>query len=262
MKPALLSALLCVFLALTTDAPAAQRTNESFNNGANGWVGTTFGPAAWNIGGGQAQITFFNTEPPFPYKGTLSNAPTASSGSFTGNYDQAGINIIGFTFRAPQFLPSEIIELDWGGSTSVFRQGFSVTQTGVWYNFYASISDKSKHEWGAIKGNLSDFSAARQSVRFVSVRVTTSASTNQTVYEIGSIYLDNEPEIGGLAAINSVESQIRGEYLLTNILYNVESAPDVTGTWSQAQTFLPTNHIQWINVTNSSSRQFWRFVRP
>lgn len=40
----------------------------------------------------------FDPAPMFPDIGTLSNAAGATSGSITGNFDAAGIDVIGFPF--------------------------------------------------------------------------------------------------------------------------------------------------------------------
>lgn len=44
-------------------------------------------------------------------------------------------------------------------------------QTGVWYTFTASLQEEDKNQWTVNKGSLSDFSAARQTVHHVAVRV-------------------------------------------------------------------------------------------
>ena len=111
--------LLAGWMVWAVDLPAAQPTNESFTAGASGWAGTTgstpFGETGvWSFTGGAARVLFFNPGFPVPDSATLSNTPTASGGAFTGNYDQAGINLIGFSVLAPQIVPDGFVILEGG----------------------------------------------------------------------------------------------------------------------------------------------------
>jgi hypothetical protein len=244
---------------------SAQITNETFLSGANGWGGTSdAGTGVWTFTGGVARVRFVDTTPfPIPDVGILSNRPGATSGAFTGNYDSAVITLIGFDFQAVEFLPSGFISLEWGGSTSIYQVGFSSDglQTGVWYTFTAPITVETKSLWAVLNGSLDDFSAARQSVSNIAIRITRTGTT-QRHYLIDNIFIANQPAMGSLMYSSGSIFRLRADYVQTNIIYHLEAAPDITGTWSQAQTFLPTNQPQWVDVTNSNSRQFWRVIRP
>jgi len=267
MKTKGLLLLYVSIFALPACSFSAQLTNESFDAGANGWVGSVdplINSGVWDFSGGEARVTFFNTGIPIFDFGMLSNSSTASSGAFTGNYDTAGINVIGFTFQAPTLLPGggSNVVLRWGGSTSVFQRAFTVSQTGVWYNFSASLADAAKFEWDPFIGSHEDFSAARKSVSFVTIRFFRSAIA-QHDFVVGSIYLGNQPEVGSFITVSQTDSQLLGKALLVGKTYEVESAQAVTGTWSFAQSFVATNAMQWVSVTNNSGTTlFWRMKRP
>lgn len=262
------SSLVCLaaFLAGAT-ALAAQRVVEGFTGGANGWAGTTgstpFGETGeWTFTGGVARVQFFDPGFPVPDSGTLSNTPAASSGSFTGNYDQAGINRIGFSIYASQVVPANgFAILEWAGSTSLYQKGFTVAATGVWYQFSASLADEAKGTWTVLAGSPDDFAAARQSVKYVSIRVNRNGSPDQ-VFLVDDIFLGGNPGAAALAPAGNSVFHSRWGGLLTSRAYSVESAPEVTGVWSVAQSFTATSHVQGVAVTNAGPRGFWRVIGP
>jgi len=244
---------------------SAQITNESFGSGANGWIdSTTFGTGNWSFTGGVARVNFINTGIAFPDGAKLSGTASASSGAFTGNYDQAGINLVGFSFLAPQIVPptNTFVVLEWGGSTSIFQKGFSVTATGVWHHFSVSLSDEAKGQWTTIQGSKDNFVAARQSVSFILISVSRNGILEHE-YVIDNIFLAGQPSFGALAWSTGSTFHARADDLLSNRTYDVESAPEVTGTWTMSQSFISTNTMQWINITNIQPQQlFWRMVIP
>ncbi len=260
--PARLSAL--VLHAVTFSLYGAARTNETFDSGANGWVGTTsFLTGNWAFSGGEAKISFADIGMfAFPDFGLLSNSPSATSGSFTGNYDAAGANVIGFSFYAADILPGggSNVVLRWRGSTSVFQKAFTVAQTGVWYNFSMPLSDAARFEWDLFVGSYDDFPAARQAVSSVNIRVFRNGSAAHS-FAIGEIYLSNEPE-SVTFAITGSNALVGAGGLLTGEAYDIESASEVSGTWSYAQSFVATNSQQIIQVTNTGDRLYWRLLGP
>jgi len=256
-------AWVCFVLAVIfpLSAQSARITNETFAGGANGWMGTTvFGSGQWSFTGGTARIKF-NTGFAFPDSATLSNSASASSGAFTGNYDQAGINLIGFSFLAPQIVPSGFVILEWGGSTSIYQKGFTVSTTGVWHNFAMSLSDQAKGQWTTIQGSINDFTAARQSVSFVTIRVTLNGVMFHE-FLIDNIFLAGQPGISNYVFSGGSIFSMHMNELQSNLTYHVEAAPDVTGVWTFAQSFIATNRIQTVNITNSAPQQFWRTKIP
>jgi len=231
---------------------------ESFSSGASGWLGSSFFSGTWTFTGGVARVKFPNQgEFAFPETGTLSNSPSASSGSFTGNYDAAEISVIGFRFKAQHVLPSGLVILEWGGSTSVYQQGFAINTTGVWVTCTASLADDAQSSWSPIAGSLDDFAAARQSVKFVSIRMTRTGTLYQE-FLLDDLYLAGQPSGSLLSTSNGTNFTFASDDLVSNLYYSVESAPMVTGTWQTTQTWLATNQSQVVILTNNAPQQFWR----
>lgn len=249
---------LTFFLVTAGTSRGANTTVETFSGGAQGWVGSSFFSGIWAFTGGVARVRFPNQgEIAFPETGTLSNSPSASSGSFTGNYDAANISVIGFRFMAPHVVPSGLVILEWGGSTSVYQQGFVVNATGVWFTCTASIADDAVAFWSPTEGSLDDFAAARQSVKFVSVRMTRTGTQSQD-YLLDDIYLAGQPSVGMISTSNGTNFTFASDDLVSNLYYEVQGAPAVTGAWQTIQTWLATNQSQIVILTNDAPQHFWR----
>lgn len=258
---------LIVLFLFSVRAMAASPVVESFGTGSNGWSGTGSGDGfnvagIWSFTSGYASLLFKNMG--FPNTGgggTLSNSPAASSGSFTGDYPQAGINLVGFSFYAAQVVPAAgYAILEWGGSTSIYQRGFTVGTTGVWYEFKASLADEAAGSWTVLQGSVDDFSSARQSVKFVRIRVNRNGIP-QHEFRVDDVYLEGEPDATTLDLGGGLFSSI-WDALHTGKTYHVESSPEVTGTWSVAQSFVATNVQHLITLTNVGDMLYWRFVRP
>lgn len=237
----------------------AQITNESFSGGTGGWVGSGgFGGTwAWTFTGGVARVQFINPGIQFPDYAELVN-----TGAFAGDYDLAGINLVGFSFIAHNLIPGGTnVILEWGGSTSVYQMGFTVSSTGLWYHFSASLSDAAQGRWTLRQGSMTDFPAARQSVSHVTIRVNRNGIPEHS-FSIDDIFLANQPAVGLLGPTSGTSTYFRADSLLVNHAYEVESSPAVTGTWTVIQSFIATNAMQWVAITNSGPQQFWRMVNP
>jgi hypothetical protein len=257
--------LMALGLCWTINLSAAQPTNESFTAGANGWAGSSQSPfgtfAFWSFTGGAARVLFTNPGFAIPESATLSNTPTASGGAFTGNYDQVGINLIGFSVLAPQVLPSGFIILEWSGSTSLYQRGFTMTATGVWHRFTASLADTERDRWTTLQGSIDDFAAARQSVSRVTIRISRNGLPDHQ-FVIDDLYLVGEPEAREVVAGGGDTLSTRWQALNAGVTYQVESAPAVTGVWAAAQSFVATGAVQSITLTNAGATRFWRTIRP
>jgi hypothetical protein len=229
---------------------AAQPAVETFTTGANGWEGVSdFGTGNWVFTGGMARVVF-DPAPLFPEIATVSNAAGATSGSFTGNYDAVGIDVIGFSFFAPNTPPaSSVVELEWGGSTSLYSRGFSVTQTGVWYTFTASLQEEDKSQWTVKRGSLSDFVAARQTVHHVAVRVARTLSvTHQFV--IDDLFVAGLP--GGASMARDASNRISWNGLLAGLDYQVQSTTNlIASPWVTVESLTATGALHATIITNA-----------
>jgi hypothetical protein len=233
---------------------SAQPTNETFTGGSNGWVGTTasaFGSfGIWSFTGGAARVLFPNPGFPVPENATLSNTPSASSGSFTGNYDAVGIATIGFSFLAPQIVPSGFVVLEWAGSTSVFQRGFTVATAGVWYHFTASLADVDRHQWTTLLGSSNDFAAARQSVKYVTIRFSRNGLLEHQ-FIIDDVFLAGQP--GGASISRDFDGMIRWDSLVAGVGYQVQSTTNlIAAPWVAVESLTATGVLHTTIITNSA----------
>jgi hypothetical protein len=252
----------CLLLAFPGSVFSASIGMETFSAGALGWNGSvTLGGGGWSFTGGVARITFVDTTPvPIPDTGVLSNTPPASSGIFTGNYDAAGVEMIAFRVMAPTELPSGVV-LVWGGSTAVFQRQFFITQTGVWVTCAASLADVDAGPWTVNQGAAENFDAARQDVRFVSVRIQRSGTAAQT-YFIDDLVVDALPAGAAPPVFSGEAVTMRWDHLQTNVAYRLESATELDGAWTVEQHLTATNRWMWMLSSNTHSRMFWRLTQP
>lgn len=86
----------------------------------------------------------------------MSNLTTASGGAITGNYDAAGIELIGFRFFSATELPSSV-HLELGGTTTSFQTIFYPSVTGVWQTFAASLQSVELGGWTNLLGPVKLF---------------------------------------------------------------------------------------------------------
>ncbi len=252
-----------VFFALVSAGPSAQITTEQFNAGAGGWQGSMFGNGAWTFTGGSARITFTNEVIPWPYVGTLSNLPTASGGSFTGNFDAAGIEIIGFRFFSASTNPSSV-RLELGGPTSSYQKTFFPNVTGVWQTLVVSLQSVALGGWSNLQGNVGAFVSVRQNVKYVAIKVDRAAVVDLTHHGIDDIFLDRLPVVRSLTPFTGAIFALQGDYLRTNETYRIEATTNLTSEWSSVASMVATSRLQHfsIPVDGSASQTFFRFRGP
>lgn len=249
-------------------ARAASRTTETFSAGANGWVGTSGGfvpTASWSFtNSGVATLVFAEQGMiGFPDWGILSNAPTASGGSFTGNFSSAGIEWISFRFYAQDAPPSSV-ELYVHGPTSSYRRLFYVPQTGQWHTLGASFVGPDAGAWTNLAGPSGNFAQVLEQVRGISIVVSRDGGTAKRTYRIDDIALAPLHAVVDFSAGAGGSTTLRATDLFTytGVTYAVESAPDVTGTWSVVKSFVPTGAVHDVALTGTTERLFWRLSMP
>lgn len=261
VKPTAIVVFVCLLAIKWADA--AQYTTEQFTAGANGWQGSGDpGYGSWVFTGGAARVNFVDTGFPFPIVGRLSNAPTASGGSFTGNYDAAGIELIGFRFLSNTDMPASV-SLELGGPTSVYQRIYYPSQTGVWHTFAASLRSVELGGWTNLQGPVTDFDQVRQNVKYVIIRVER-AGTTARQYLIDDIFLDRLPVVGPLTPSTGAFFSLQGDYLRTNETYRIEAATNLTSAWSPVASMVATSRLQQFSIPSddSPSQTFFRLRGP
>lgn len=251
-----------VLVGVATASLAASVTTETFNAGANGWVGTVNLAGAWGFSAGVAGVTFSDTGFPLPDEAKLSSSPAATSGSFTGNFVAAGIEAIGIRFQAVDALPSDVQFLLSGG-TSVYRRSFlsSVVQTGTWYTLVASLADAQLGGWTNLSGTLHEFHDSLTDVKGVTVRIARSGQAQQT-YLIDEIFLDHLPA-GAEFVFAEDEVSVRWTGLRPSVMYGIESTTNlISSPWQHLDQFIATAVQQILALPKTNTAQFLRITIP
>lgn len=249
-----------LFSALASTGFAASVTTETFNAGANGWAGTVNMAGTWSFAAGNAQVTFFDTGFPIPDEAMLTNQPGASSGSFIGNFVEAGIELIGIRFQAVDALPSDI-QLSFRGGTSVYQRSFSIAQTGAWHTLAASLADAELGGWTNLSGNLDGFQAALTDVKSLSVRIVRSGQAAQS-YLIDELFLDYLPA-GASIVVTGDEWIAQWDRLRPSASYVVEGTTNLLTTpWLPLAQFIATNQAQALTLPSTNTPQFLRLATP
>lgn len=252
--------LLCTLWSGVVDA--AGLTNEAFTFGANGWQGSlTLGNGSWSYTGGAVRITFNDTTPiSIPDTGTLSNLPGATSGSFTGDYLEAGINLIRFRFYAPTELPSGVTLL-WGGLSNIYFRQFTISQTGVWYNLDASLASPGRGEWNALQGSLTNFNTVLQNVKFVAIRVARSGVQKQQ-FVIDDVSITRQPVASAVSYGENLGAIVWAD-LITDVHYQVEATTNlIEPAWDMIESFTATSIVHQISHPETMNAIFYRMVMP
>lgn len=242
---------------------ASPGMETTFDDGAGAWAGTAgttpFGvTGAWSFQDGTARLTFSNPGFPAPDAGSL----TSTDPAFAGNFDVAGVNRIRFSFIAYDTLPPHgLVILEWAGSGAVFQQGFPVTATGVWHHFTASLSEDARDAWTAVEGSAEDYALARQSVDWITLRVHRNGMLGHT-YAVDNIRIEGDPDAASLLPVGGNAFGAHWHGLEAGRNYQVESATEITGSWTSVETFIATNATHDLIITNEGPRGFWRVLSP
>lgn len=271
MRRLLLFGLAGIVFTPTLPARAAQPYTETFTTGANGWIGSTtnsfLGPAngEWDFTTGVARMYFFdNGGFPVQESGTITNAPTASGGAFTGNLDSAGVSLVGFRVQMINITSStnppaaNSAALKWSGSSSTFVRVFDIPQTGRWYTFAASLASPSLGKWNALEGSSNDFDAARQNFKCLAITVNRSFGGEQQLL-IDDIFFARLPEATAISRAGET-NEITWSYLRTNESYAVETADSPTGTWAAVSAFTAAGPTYISADTDAPPTRIYRVV--
>lgn len=233
---------------------AASTHTATFSSGAEGWTNSGSLQIA---AASQALRGHFSAQGfPIPETGSLVATNTSSGGAFTGDYPDAGISLIGFSFMAEDVLPSTAL-LRWHGPTSSFFRSFAadVTTTGVWYQFAFSLRSKNAGSW--VGGSSSQFDDSLLDVGWLEIQLTRSGMAVQRYY-VDDVFVDGLPTGWVLSTTGGM--QVLWSSLRTNVAYTVESADEPTTSWDEAGNFVAINetHI-WSDVeATNNHRQVYR----
>lgn len=149
----LLSLVTLVAFATTPAVYAAGLGQEPFDNPLHGW--TFSGSGQGTVTNEAYEISFSEQGSPIPQTASLTADLLSSGGLFTGDYTDAGIQLLAFSFRAVDVVPS-VLKFEFTTATGSWFKTFSGMQTGQWYRVSSSLAGKDSGGWS---GAAEDFVA-------------------------------------------------------------------------------------------------------
>ncbi len=249
----------CALLGLTTlGAPAAGIVSEGFEDGQAASE-ASLAMGIWTFTGGVAQVTFDETTPyAIPDVAIL----RPSSGSFTGNYVEAGLGVIGFRFRCQGQVPSSLyVELSAGGS--VYQRVLPVSVSSEWQSYMVSLAGLEEGGWSVKKGSHAGFAAALEEVQSVALKIRRSGAS-ATDYAIDDLFVDGLPQAAGGVSASGSEFSMAWNYLQLGSPYTMQESPSLNGPWKDAQTVTATSRLQQFSIpaNGTAAQAFFRLRGP
>lgn len=234
-------------------ASAASLGTESFSTGLNGWT-NNIDATKWGASNQALRVAFGPNI--LPQNASLEGGPGASSGTFCGDYVAVGVEAVGFSFLAENVLPS-VLKLEITGGTNIFFQDLRprMTAVGVWNNFLISLADRDASRWAG--ASATEFANALTNISRVAIRITTSGSSAQA-YRLDGIFLDRLPSATTLIVSSANTTLVTFANLRTSFAYRVQSATDLTATWTNIAQLIASNRSETITVTNAAPPIFLR----
>ena len=249
----------CALLGLTTlGASAAGIESEGFADGQS-VLEASLAMGTWTFTGGVAQVTFDETTPyAIPDVATL----RPSSGSFTGNYVEAGLGVIGFRFRCQGPVPSSLyVELSAGGA--VYQRVLPVSVSSEWQSYMVSLAGVEEGGWTVKKGARADFAASLEDVRSMAIKIRRSGAS-ATDYAIDDLFVDGLPQAAGGVSASRTDLRMVWNYLQLGSSYTMQESPSLNGPWKDAQTVTATSRLQQFSIpaNGSAAQAFFRLRGP
>lgn len=238
---------------------AATTYTEEFSSGLSGWTNT--GSAlgiVWRHSNGTAQVQFNNQMFPFPESAVLVASNAASGGAFTGNYESAGIGVIGFDFMTLRTNPS-ILQCEWRSGTNIFFKDLTayVGPTGVWHSFCLPIASGDASFWAGAAGSL--FASSRTAVTAVAITVQRRTATSE-VYRVDRIYVDRRHQLG--QPVFTTNTILAAENLRTGRWYSVERAATPLDAMTPAAVVTAFVGAVSISLPATNSTETFRLLTP
>ena len=243
-----LGCFLVLALSFCAQAQAASLYTESFS-GSSGWSSSGGAAVAETLG--ELRVSFPDIFPLPPESVLLLATNGASGGAFTGDYAAAGVELIGFRFKADDAVPdSLLIELRAGAqSYSSPQLRGQVVQTGVWCDVWTVLGGD---EWA---GNSSVVTGVTQ----LAVYIKQAASGAETCH-VDDVFTDSMPIAGRVAAGAAETTIVSWSHLRSGWFYSVSTCVELpAGNWSNVSAFTTVGVQQDVVVTNEAAGRL--FIR-
>ena len=250
---------LIVAVGLARALDAAQPYREVFASAqAAAGSGLSLGAGAWTFTGETARVTFASTQPyAIPDVATL----RLSAPAFTGDYQAAGIGVMGFRFRCEQAAPSSLhLELTAGGS--VFQRIIPVTSVGVWNECMVSLSGAEAGGWSAKKGDLAGFAEALKQVQSVTLKFSRSGAAARD-YVVDDFYVDVLPD-GAQGSLETDKIRLVWDAVQVGLPYVMQESSHPAGPWQDTTVLSATNRLLQVEVPMNApgTLRFFRLRGP
>jgi hypothetical protein len=233
-------------------------TIETFTAALNDWTNTP-GSTVWRATNQFAEVAFAASL--VPATSSLIVTGGISGSAFIGDYDAKGIEAIGFKFRAEQVLPSTLTIRLLSGTNGYFQNVQTrIAVTGVWYQFVFSLESRDAGSWDGDAPEL--FPIVRQQIDSIAISVTKPSTMVTSRFRIDDIFIDRMHTAGAVPSSSSAVPVITAEFLQTNLVYGIETAPSLGGPWTREQTINATNRTMTWLLTNTHPVAFGRIVQP
>lgn len=263
--------LICIVSAWGDKASSAEPYTETFSASSNEWSWVQGLNTHWS-GSFTNDMARVSVNPISGFPSISKNVVLSSSTNtlpFSGNYTDAGIELIGFKFFA-ESRPSDgdyplPLYLQWGNESNTFETLFAVAETGRWYSFEAALRPEYASQWVDLSGNnLEYFASTLRAVEFVRLTfngasTTLSPGAPSHIYYIDDIYIDRMPVLSSRPGINANTLEVSASRLRTNESYVIESSTNlVTQIWQQLGSFAATSSSSVTNYPSTNDALFLR----
>jgi hypothetical protein len=244
-------AALTILMAVSPlGAGAAQRHTEEFDGGQAAWVKS----GSWTLSAtnGYLQGSFAPLPGPSAEIASLVATNSSSSGSFTGNYSAAGIQLCGLSFQAVDVLPSDVV-LRWRGGTNAYFKLLTpiIARTGEWFHVLVSLESKVAGNWNG--SPTSSFAGALADVKSFEVQVTRNGTSAQR-YRLDRFFVDAIAGPSAVALGPDGATRVVWEAVHRDIPHMIQATTNLlTGPWVSVGPLPSTNGtVTWRDADSTN----------
>lgn len=248
-------------VALTSGAAAVTPFTETFTTNLAGW--TNGGTKAWTSSNGTALVTLSVLAGP-PETAILKTTPIASGGAFTGDYASAGIMLMGFSFKAENYLPDRL-QVQWKADTnSIFLDAKSaILATGAWY--YLAFSLASAAEGGWVSGvDAGTFLSMQTNVTSITIQVEGQSLTGTSRYRLDDFFIDRGHFASRIQPTTNGYGEVTWSYVRSNFTYRLEYSDALSVGWTTSAVVAAssTSLVSSVAMTTTASRVYRLILAP
>ena len=234
---------------------------ESFSTTGVATGRLSMGAGSWSYTGGVAKVRFnaAGGSAPIAIPNTATLYPV--SGSLTGDYVEAGIEVLGLRFRSETGLPSVVwVELTAG--TSVYQRILPVSQVGVWETFMVPLASAEAGGWTAQDGGVEAFRESLRDVKSLVVKVRRSGVAMME-HLVDDLFADLLPQAAGGSSAGG-QMTLAWDAMQVGAPYRMERSDRISGPWQDAGAVTPTSRLHQVQIPADPSEPqlFFRLRGP